>query len=396
VDLPAKNCKYYNTAGITTYKEEATTMNSILYVGMDVHKQDYTLCCYRIEEDELRYKQTIEPDYKMIIKYLERMRKIYSEDIEIVCGYEAGSLGYTLYHQLTEHGVKCVILAPSTMAITNTNRIKTDKRDAGNIARCLAFRTYSAVHVPTTQDEAVKEYIRMRNDQKKALKIIKQQILALVLRHGHRFVEGKNYWTAKHVVWLKSLDLGGVVQESLDEYLITFDYLTNKIERLDKRIEELAADERYWERVKKLNCLIGVKTHTALSVVVEIGDFNRFATAEKLSAFLGLVPSEDSSGVKQRRGHITKAGNSHVRKLLVEAAQGYTRGAVGHKSVNLKRRQDGNTPQVIAYADRANERLRRKFYRMTLKNNINRNVAATAIARELACFMWGLMTEHIA
>jgi transposase len=260
----------------------------------------------------------------------------------------------------------------------------------------LAFRTYSEVHVPTAEDEAVKDYIRMRDDQKKAHKIIKQQILALVLRHGYRFIDGKNYWTLKHIAWLKSLEMGGVLQESLDEYLITFDYLRDKIERLDKRIEELAGGERYQVSVKKLSCLIGVKTHTALSVLVEIGDFKRFAKAENIASFIGLVPSEDSSGETQSRGGITKAGNSHIRRLLVESAQSYTRGAVGHKSADLKRRQNGNTPQVIAYADKANERLRRKFYRMTLKNKTNRNVAATAIARELICFMWGLMTDNIA
>jgi len=371
-------------------------MNSILYVGMDVHKENYTLCCYSFDKDELQYKQTISSDYKMVLKYLDEVRKRYPEGIEFVCGYEAGCLGYTLYHQLTNHGVNCIILAPTTMAVAKNIRIKTDKRDAGNIAKCLAFRTYSAVHVPTAEDDSVKEYIRMRDDQKKALKIIKQQILAMVLRHGYRFSGGKNYWTIKHVTWLKSLDLGGVLQEGLTEYLITYAYLTNKIERLDKRIEELANSERYQEKVKKLSCLIGVKTHTALSVVVEIGDFKRFSKAEKLAGYLGLVPSEDSSGEKQSRGSITKAGNCHVRRLLVESAQGYTRGAVGHKSVDLKRRQSGNTPEVIAYADKANERLRKKFYRMTLKNHSNRNVAATAIARELACFMWGLMTDNIA
>ena len=134
-------------------------MKSILYVGMDVHKENYTLCSYSFEKDDLQYKQTMAPDYKMVLKYLEQLRIRNSDEIEIVCGYEAGCLGYTLYHQLTDHGVKCVILAPTTMGITNTNGIKTDKRDAGNIARCLAFRTYSEVHVPTLQDESVKEYI---------------------------------------------------------------------------------------------------------------------------------------------------------------------------------------------------------------------------------------------
>ena len=371
-------------------------MKRILYIGMDVHKESYTVCSYSFERDEVEYTQKLTPDYKMVLKYLEQLRKREGEEVEFICGYEAGSLGYTLYHQLTSHGVNCVILAPTTMGITNTARIKNDRRDAGNIARCLAFRTYSEVYVPTEEDEAVKEYIRMRDNQKKALKIIKQQILSLVLRQGCRFGMGKNHWTQKHLLWLRSLDMGGILQETLSEYLITFDYLTDKIERLDVRIEELAGGERYQESVRKLSCLIGVKTHTALSVLVEIGDFNRFAKADKLAGYLGLAPGEDSSGNRQRHTGITKAGNSHVRRLLVEAAQGYTRGAVGHKSVALKKRQAGNPPEVIAYADKANERLRRKFYRMVLKNKSQRNVAATAIARELACFMWGMMTNHAA
>lgn len=371
-------------------------MNSIVYVGMDVHKESYTVCCYSFETDEVKYKQKLSSDYKLILKYLEQMRKSFSEDVEFVCGYEAGCLGYSLYHQLTDHGVKCIILAPTTMGITNTNRVKTDKKDAANIARCLAFRTYSEVHVPTEEDNAIKEYIRMRDDQKIALKKTKQQILALVLRHGKKFEGGKTYWTIVHMKWLKALKLGGVFQEALEEYLITYEYFTEKIERLDQRIEELASGERYQERVKRLGCLIGVKTHTALSMVVEIGDFERFAKAEKFTAFLGLVPSEESSSEKQNRYNITKAGNSHLRRLLIESAQAYTRGRVGHKSIALKRRQQGNTPKVIAYADKANERLRRRYYKMTLKNRVNRNVATTAIARELACFMWGLMTDHVA
>jgi len=369
-------------------------MESIIYIGMDVHKENYTLGSYCFDDDEVLHKQTVEPDYKMVLKYIEQVRRLYPDKADVVCGYEAGCLGYTLYHQLMDHGVKCVILAPTTMAVTNKGRIKTDKRDAGNIAKCLAFHTYGEVRVPTPKDESVKDFIRMRDDHKQALKKIKQQILAFVLRHGCRFDGGKDYWTKKHLKWLKSLNLGGVLQESLDEYLVTYDYLTDKIERLDKRIEELAGDECYKDNVKKLTCLLGVKTLTALSVIVEIGDFKRFAKAEKMASFIGLVPGEDSSGGKTHRLGITKAGNNHVRRLLVEAAQSYTRGRPGYKSVVLKRRQNGNTPQVIAYADKANERLRRKFYRLTLNNKVKRNVAATAIARELACFMWGLMTGN--
>lgn len=229
--------------GITAYKRRPH-MNSIVYVGMDVHKESYTVCCYSFDADEVMYKQKISSDYKMILKYLEQIRKKSSEEIEFVCGYEAGCLGYSLYHQLEEHGVKCIILAPTTMGITNTSRIKTDKRDAANIARCLAFHTYSEVHVPTEEDHAVKEYIRMRDAQKLNLKKTKQQILALVLRLGKKFEGGKTYWTIVHMKWLRALKLEGIFQETLDEYLLTYEYFTEKIKRFDERIKELASGER--------------------------------------------------------------------------------------------------------------------------------------------------------
>lgn len=372
-------------------------MQSIVYVGMDVHKESYSVCCYRFDEDKLQYQQKIPADYKMVLKYLERMRKLFPDAAEFVCGYEAGCLGYSLYRQLTDHGVNCIILAPTTMGITNTDHVKTDRKDAGNIARCLAFRTYKPVHIPTAEDNEVKEYIRMRDDQKQALKVTKQQLLSLVLRLGHRFTDGKNYWTQKHLAWLKSLKLGGVLQEVLDEYLITYAYQADKIERLDQRIEELASQERYQEKVQKLSCLKGIRTHTALAMIVETGDFHRFASAGQYAAYLGLVPGEDTSDKKQNRLSITKAGNSHMRKLLVESSQsGFTRGKIGYKSKDLKRRQRGNAPQVIAYADKANERLHQKFYRMTLENKVKHNVAVTAVARELACFIWGMMTDRTA
>ena len=371
-------------------------MTSVQYVGLDVHKESITIRSYNHTSESMSQSVTVDHDYKKIVKYIEQLRKGTEGEAQIVCGYEAGCTGYALYHQLTNSGVKCVILAPSTMMIVNKSGKKNDRRDAANIAKCLAFGTYSEVHVPTKEDEDVREYIRMRDSQKKALKITKQQILALLLRQGWRYTQGKNNWTQMHLVWLRSLDLGGVLQETLTEYLIEYERLTSKIERMDHRIEELAGGERYRENVKKLTCLMGVRTHTALSVMVEVGDFKRFATSERLASFLGLVPGEDSSGARQRNTGITKAGNSHVRRLLIESAQSYTRGMIGFKSKDLKRRQQGNTPEVIAYADRANERLRRKYYHMVLHNHTHRNVAITAIARELACFIWGMMTDHIA
>ena len=372
------------------------TMNSILYVGMDVHKENYTLCCYSFDRDTVEYRQTVPSDYRLILKYLEQVRRKYPEEVEFICGYEAGCLGYSLYHQLTDHGVKYINLAPTTMGITNTNRVKTDRKDAANIARCLAFHTYSAVYVPDGEDNAVKEYLRMRDDQKLALKKIKQQITAFVLRLGKQYTGGKSLWTENHLKWLRGLDLTLLEKETLQEYLITYDHLTDKLERLDARIEELARNERYGERVRRLGCFIGIKPHTALSLLVEVGDFRRFEKAPNFAGFLGLVPGEDSSGGGRNRLAITKAGNSHLRRLLVESSQSYSRGTIGFKSKELKKRQEGNPPEVVAYADRANERLRRRYYRMTLKNGAKRNVAIVAVARELACFIWGIMTDEIA
>jgi len=363
---------------------------------MDVHTTNYTLCCYSIETDKIFATVTLQPSYTNIVKYLDSVALNQGTDCHFLCGYEAGSLGYSLYHQLTHSGLDCVILAPSTMAMPRKkNGIKTDKRDASNIAKCLAYNTYSPVYVPTEEDVAVKEYIRMRNDVKDTLKRTKQQLLALCTRHGHRFTEGRSNWTLKHLAWLKKLDLGnGILNETLQEYLTTYYQTTDKIELLDKRIAELAGTDKYNEKVSKLTCLIGIKTHTALSAIVETGDFERFPTAQHYASYLGLVPGEHSSGDSVHRTGITKAGNSHVRKLLIESAQCYNRGAIGVKSKALKKRQDGNSPKVIAYADRANERLKRKYCRIMFKSK--RNIAVTAVARELSCFIWGMMTDNIA
>jgi transposase len=235
----------------------------------------------------------------------------------------------------------------------------------------------------------------MRDDHSKEWKRIKQQILALCLRNGSVYRDG-DHWTLKHITWLNHLTFkNAVLQETFEEYLSTFNYLKDKLERLDKRIEEFSQKEKYIEKVKRLSCLLGIKEHTALSLVVEVGDYNRFPKAKSFSAFLGLIPGEHTSDKNRNILSITKAGNTHLRRLLVEAAQCYPKGKIGYKSAVLKKRQQGNPPKVIAYADKANERLRRKAYHLILGENKKRNIAVVAIARELACFVWGLMTDHV-
>ena len=366
-----------------------------VYVGMDVHKESFTLCSCRYEDEKASHYQRTPASYKNVLRYLAFLRTIYGEDTRFVCGYEAGCLGYSLYHQLENFNVECVILAPTTMLEQRSKRrIKTDKRDAEIIARSLAQHNYSPVHIPTETDNQTKEFIRMRDDHKAELKKIKQQILSFCLRQGYQY-DGSGNWTAKHVKWLRSLKPAGLYKEILDEYLLTYTILTDKLNRLDQRIEELASKEEYKESVSKLTCFLGIKTHTALSVIVEVGDFQRFVSARKFAGYLGLVPGQHSSGDDRNGLGITKAGNTHVRRLLVESAQSYTRGKIGYKSRVLRSRQAGNSPQVINYADRANERLRRRYYKMVLKDGKKYNIAKTAIARELACFIWGMMTDNI-
>ena len=330
-------------------------MNTIAFIGMDVHTSSYTLCVYDEVTQDAKHVVRTEADPLNVLKYISNLRyRYYEPGTEFICGYEAGCLGYSLYRYLEGHNQRCVILAPSTMHREQSRPIKNDRRDAKLIAQCLAHGTYKAVYVPDEKDDAVKEYIRMRTDHKEALKKIKQQILALTARLGHQYAKG-NYWTQAHLKWLRSLQLGGVYQETLLEYLATYDRLSEAIERFDARIEELAEDDRYRENVKKLVCFKGVRTHTALSLLVETGDFNRFE----------------------------------------KAAQGFSHGRPGSKGRVLKARQAGNPPDVLEYADRANERLRRKYGRLTAMSLKRSNVAKAAVARELACFIWGMMTGRL-
>lgn len=372
-------------------------MYRIIKIGMDVHSTNYTLCAMEPvigAEDRIFANIKVTPDYKNILMFIENLKlKLGLNDTyDIECGYEAGCLGYSLYNQLTAAGVKCVILAPTTMLTQQGQRIKTDARDAVMIAQCLSYGGYHPVYIPTQEDDSVKEYLRMRDDHKLALKKVKQQINAFCLRHGYHYEKTK--WTIAHLKWLKQLEMPGLYRETMDEYMASYEEQTAKIERFDSRIEEIASQERYQEKVKKLVCFLGIKTHTALSLIVETGDFERFAKGNIYAAYLGLAPGERSSSDDINRLGITKAGNRYLRLLLIESAGGICKGAVGHKSKDLRQRQNGNPADVIAYADKANTRLRSRYYKF-IRHGKKRNVAVAAIARELACFIWGMMTDHI-
>lgn len=370
--------------------------NIVAYIGMDVHKKSYSLCTFLKKDEKVLFNNKIEANLHLLLEYIETVKEeLCLEQEEIVCGYEAGCLGYSLKKSLDDYGIKCIIMAPTTILNINNKRVKTDRRDAENISRNLGLGTYKEVKMLEEQDEEVKEYIRMRDDHKLALTKIKQQINGLVLRHGKIYDTTKTKWTNAHLEWLKKLDLKGTFRIILDEYLFTYNQLKEKLERYDKEIERLSKQERYKEKVDKLKCFIGIETLTAMSLVSEVGDFNRFKTAQHFSSFIGLVPKEHSSSDNIKRSSITKAGNNHLRKLLVESAHCYCRGSITGKSKKLKKRQEGNEQIIIEYADKANERMKRKFYRL-MKQGKKYNIISTAIARELTCYIWGLMNNKVA
>ena len=369
----------------------------IAYVGIDAHTTNYTLATRMDGSKDPINVNTYSPTVSNIVKYCKAIRKEFGKDTEIVLGYEAGSLGFKLRRDLEKNDLKCLILAPTSIPGTELNRRrkkKDDKRDAKAIAKALINSDYSEVYMPDEEDEAVRDYIRMREDHRKQLRVIKQQICALTNRYGFKYTESKNYWTQKHLKWLKSLLIEGVLKEVLASYLLSYETVSDRIAQMDRRIEEIAEQDKYREAVHKLICFKSIKTLTALAVIVEIGDFTRFVKAKNFAAFLGLVSGELSSSGDQNRLGITKQGNSFIRKLLVECSQSFSR-AISGKSATLKKRQEGNTAEVIAYADKANERLRKRYLILVLRNRKPHNKAVTAVARELACFIWGMMTGNI-
>ena len=374
-------------------QKEEHYMNSILYVGMDVHTTNYTLCTYSIAEDKEFALTQVKPDHLNILRYIDRLKQHHGQDTRIICGYEAGGLGYSLYRALKSCSVECVILAPSTMPKAPNER-KTDYRDAAKIARCLAYNSYQAVYVPDKQDEAVKEYIRMRDNQKEHIKRLKQQIAALCTRWHKVFNGTKKLWTIAHYKWLQRLQFEDpIAQEAFDEYVIQLNEANARLKRYDAKIEQWATLPRYAQKVSKLTCFCGIKTHVALATIAEVSDFNRFPNANRFASYLGLVPGQYSSGAHINRLGITKQGNSHIRRLLTEAAQCYSRALPGKTSAALMKRQQGNDPKVIAYANKGNERLKRKF--RSIASHKPKPLAVTATARELACFIWGMMTDHL-
>lgn len=376
-------------------------MTRIVYIGMDVHKDTYSLCSFDSHENYMFSETTIKSETASVLSYIKNIEKRFTDDdVLIVCGYEAGPTGFSLCRDLQKKNISCVVMAPSSLPKSpDAKKRKTDRIDAQDLALHLAHHTYKAVAVLTPEMEAIKELTRTRATALKAQKRAKQNLLSFLLRKGMVYPYGgrAKYWTQKFYAWLKTLEFTHAVERySFEEYLAEVNHQMSRVSRLDEKVAEIADDPLIKDDVKKLCCFSGISTLTAVSFIAEIGDFNRFEKANYFASYLGLCPGVHSSGLSSQKLGITKAGNKNLRRLLIEAAQSMSHSQkCGKKSLRLLARQKDMNPLVIAYADKATERIKRKRNSMIFRG-VHTNKATTAAAREMACFIWGMMTNNIA
>lgn len=361
-------------------------MNKIVkYVGLDVHKDSITIAIADEGRDgNVRVYGKIRNDLDQIDKV---MRKLISQNSQLHCVYEAGPCGYTIYRHLSSKGIDCAVVAPALIPRKAGERVKNDRRDATKLATLHRSGELTPVYVPDQTDEALRDLVRTRKDIQTARRKVKQQINAFLLRQGISY-PGKSKWSKAHLTWLTGLKMPHPAQQiALTEYLDAMENHQARVKRLDKAIVASCQTWRLLPVVEALQALRGISLLSAITLIAELGDLTRFETPKQLMAYLGLVPSEHSSGETTKRGSITKTGNTHARKALIESAQAYRLPA--RKSSAIRKRQAGLPEAVVDIAWNAQLRLCNRYRRLIAKGK-NHNVAVTAIARELAGFIWAI------
>jgi transposase len=354
-------------------------MNEGSCVGLDVHARSVVAGVIDLGSGEVRSLR-VPPGSEATVAWL----KTLPAPVRVV--YEAGPTGYRLARSCAEAGISCVVAAPSKIRPA-ADRVKTDRRDAERLARLLRLGEITPVRVPGPDEEAARDLVRAREDARGDLMRARHRLSKLLLRHGA--VYDATAWTRAHDAWLRRNRFGsGPLAIVFDEcYSRMVDAKTRR-DALDKAITELAATEPYADVVERLVCLRGVSTLTAFALTVELGDWNRFRP-ESLGPFLGLTPSENSSGERRRQGGITKTGNSHARRLLIEAA--WHQRSAPRLSITLERRRTGKSLAVRAQADSSARRLHGRWLALEARGK-PRLIVVVAVARELAGHCWALAT----
>jgi transposase len=353
-------------------------------VGLDVHADSITAAILPPESEH--------PEVIKLSSDLMKVRRLFrrlSEQGPVRSCYEASGAGFVLQRALAHDGFSCEVIAPSLIPRKPGERRKTDRLDAVMLARLYRSGHLTSVHVPTEDHEALRRLLRLRTTYHAYITATMHRISGILRNHGFVFTEGKSTWTKKHRTWLARLrqSLQGPLATALAVELEHLEYLETQHQAMDTELERFAQLPLYRTHVEALCCLRGVKILTALTLLCEVDDVRRFSSPRKLMAYFGLVPSEYSSGEREHRGPITKAGNIHVRRLLVEAAWNNRHRAAA--ALILNRRRLGQPPEIVAIALKAQHRLSKKFFRLDQRKH--RHVAVTAVARELCGFVWAIL-----
>jgi transposase len=364
------------------------SQSTTLFVGLDVHKDSISVAHVSAEPTaDVVFVGRIGTRTADIDKLIRRLQ---SREADLVVAYEAGPCGYGLYRDLTAKGISCMVVAPSLIPKRPGDRVKTDRRDAVQLARLLRTGDLSPVYVPRVEDEAIRDLSRAREAAMSVLKDAKLRLKSFLLRHGLNYT-GRANWNDAHLRYLAKVVCPTPVQQIVfQESLRAVSENADRVHRLEDELTGTAGSWRLYPLVRAYQALRGVQEHVALTMAAEVGDLTRFNTPRQLAAFIGLIPSEYSSGESRRQGGITKAGNGHVRKALVEGAWAYRYPA--KVSPHLQKRLEGLPKPIQDISWKAQVRLCKRFRRMVGRGK-NPNVVVTAIARELAAFMWAIAKE---
>lgn len=361
-------------------------MSSVVYVGLDVHKDSIVIAVAQQGREAAENWKTIPHDAVRLRKAL-RMLARSGQDVK-VC-YEAGPTGFGLCRRLREAGMDCIVVAPSLVPTKAGERVKTDRRDARKLAHFLRSGDLTEVYVPDESVEAIRDLERARDDAKCAERVARHQLSKFLLRHDRRW-EGTT-WTQRHLAWIRAQKFAYPPQQAvLEDYLKAVEDHAERVERLTAQVEELVQETTLAPLVKALQAFRGISVVSAVTIAAEAGDLRRFATANQFMSYVGLVPSEASTGQRRRQGRITRCGNGHLRKIIVEAAWHYRH--VPTLSKELRRRNKGVTPEVQRLAWKAQKRLHHRLYHLVHAGKSIQK-AITALARELAGFLWAVGQE---
>lgn len=359
----------------------------ITYIGLDAHKETIVAAVLKPRRKNADVAKFGNND-AAVRRFARKLKKSLGGGKVLAC-YEAGPTGFYVKRQLEGLGIDCVVIAPSLIPAKPGERVKTDRRDAVKLAGLLRAELLTEVQPPTPAEEAVRDLCRAREDAKDDGKRAKHRLSKFLLRRGLRCDHGA--WTTHWWKWVRALEFEHKADKDvLDTYIAAVEQAEERAIALEGKIAQHSEDEPYRRAVGRLRCFRGIDVITAMTVVTELHGFERFRHPRQLMAYLGLVPSEYSSGQSTKRGGITKAGNSHVRRVLIEASWHYRhQPRVGHK---LRKRRDGQDVDAIATADKAMRRLHKRWTTLVYRGKPT-NKATTAVARELVGFIWSTLTD---